>query len=119
MQGHSAARNRLYDNSFSAKSVHCPRWRRTIDAVAVQFEASIIKNEIYSSTSLIAEDFDSVPKTVEMVAEDVLFSSGKVVATGGLERLDLFLGHINQERKVGRVAPEAYWVSRKLGGDEP
>lgn len=35
-----------------------------------------------------------------------------MVATGGLERFDLFLGHVDEERKISRVTPEAYY---KLG----
>jgi hypothetical protein len=42
-----------------------------------------------------------------MVAKNVLLRRCKVLTTGRLESLDLLLGHVDEQGKVGRVAPKA------------
>lgn len=38
----------------------------------------------------------------------LFFSGSKMVTTGALETLDLFLGHIDKERQIRRITPQAY-----------
>lgn len=42
-----------------------------------------------------------------MIAENVFLGRGEMIATRRLERLDLFLGHVDQEGKVGGISPQA------------
>ncbi len=42
-----------------------------------------------------------------MVSENVLLCSSEVLTAGGLELLNIFLGHVDEEREIGRVTPEA------------
>lgn len=43
---------------------------------------------------------------MEVVSEDVLLSGSEGLSTGRLELLDVLLGHVDQERQIGRVTPE-------------
>lgn len=42
-----------------------------------------------------------------LVTQDVLLSSGQVFTTGTLQLLDVLLAHVDQERQIGRVTPQA------------
>ena len=48
-----------------------------------------------------------LPEPRQMVAENILLGRGESVSACRLERLDLFLSHVNQEGQVCRVSPEA------------
>lgn len=50
---------------------------------------------------------DEVPELGEVVPEDVLLGRGEVVAAGGLELLDVVLGHLEASReKLGSLVVE-------------
>jgi len=44
---------------------------------------------------------------VQVVSENVLLGSSKMLTTSRLELLDVVLGHVDEERQVGRVTPKA------------
>ena len=69
---------------------------RTINAIAIQLEASIIENKINAPASLVTEILDGVPKLMEVVPKDVFLGCSEVIAASGLKGFDLFLGHINE-----------------------
>jgi hypothetical protein len=69
---------------------------RTINTIAIELEASIIKNEVDTTASLFTKILDSLPQLTEMISEDVLLSCGQVVTAGGLEGLDLIFRHIDE-----------------------
>lgn len=79
----------------------------TVDAVAVQLEPGVIQYEVDSSTSVVPQIQDSLPETLQVVPENILLCSSEVVAAGGLERLDLILSHVDEERQIRRIAPKA------------
>jgi hypothetical protein len=69
---------------------------RTINTIAIELEASIIKNEVDATASLFTKILDSLPQLIEMVSEDVLLSCSQVVTASGLEGFDLLFGHIDE-----------------------
>lgn len=75
--------------------------RRTIDTITVQFEASIIKNEVYSPAGLLPKLPDVVPQTVHVIAKNVFLGGCEGIPTGRLKRFNLILGHIDQKGKIG------------------
>jgi hypothetical protein len=79
----------------------------TINEVAIKLKPGIIQHEIDPTTPRCLESFDRIPQLWQVVSEDVLLRRCKVVATSGLEALDLLFGHVDEQRKVGRIAPEA------------
>lgn len=98
------------------------RWRtialkRTVDHVAVKLEASIIEHKVDPTTGVATEVTDDLPKTANVVSENVLLCSSKMFTTGGLQLPDILLGHVDEEREIGRVTPEA--DLRQLVEDEP
>jgi hypothetical protein len=53
---------------------------------------------------------------VKVISEDVLLGSGERLPTGRLKLPDVLLGHIDEERQIGRVTPKAdYTVSNDHG----
>ncbi len=89
-----------------------------VDAVTVQLETGIVKDEIDTATLHVGNE---LPETVEVVTENVLFGSGKVFTSRGLEVLDVIFGHVDEERQVGSVTPEAdlgEFVEEKLASLE-
>jgi len=68
----------------------------TVNAITVQFEASVIENDVDSATSSLSEHFDAFPESVDIITQYVLFSGGKVITTRRLERLDLLFRHIDE-----------------------
>jgi hypothetical protein len=42
-----------------------------------------------------------------VVTEDVLLCSCQVVATGRLQGTNLVFRHVNEQREIGRISPEA------------
>jgi len=69
---------------------------RTINAIAVQLEASIIENEVNAPASLVTEILDSIPKLMEVVPKNVLLGCSEVIAASGLKGFDLILGHVDE-----------------------
>lgn len=69
---------------------------RTINTIAIELEASIIKNEVDTTASLFAKILDSLPQLTEMVSKDVLLSCSQVVTASGLKGFDLIFGHIDE-----------------------
>ncbi len=69
---------------------------RTIDTIAIQLEACIIKNEVDATASLFTKILDRLPQLTEMVSKDVLLSCSQVVTASGLKGLDLIFGHIDE-----------------------
>lgn len=86
------------------------RWllrERTIDHVTIQFESSVIENEVNPTTGLDPEVLDGAPKFTHVVAQDVLFGGSEVLSARRLKGLDLLLGHVNEKGQIGRVPPQA------------
>jgi len=77
----------------------------TIDEVAVKLETGIVEDKVDPSSTLVLELFHGLPQLGEVVIEDVLFGPSELFATGSLQPLDLFLGHVDEQRQVGRVTP--------------
>lgn len=87
---------------------------RTINTIAIQLEACIIKYKIDPSTSLSPKILDALPKTAEVISEDVLLCCGKMVPSSRLQRLDLFFGHIYEEGEIGRISPQTHYRKLRL-----
>lgn len=81
----------------------------TIDTVTVQLKPSVIEDKIDTAASLLADISEAFPDSIEVVSEDILFGGGEMIAASGLEGFDLLFGHVDEEGKIGRVAPETYW----------
>lgn len=78
-----------------------PRDRKLAeDTVTIQFETSVIEDKIDAATCFVAQLFDCIPYFVEIVAEDILFCCGKMIPSGGLKLLDVFLSHVDKERQI-------------------
>ena len=75
-----------------------------IDHVAVEFETGVIEDKVDSSILHFADD---LPERVHVVSKNVGFGGSEVLSSGRLESLDIILGHVDQERKIGRVTPQA------------
>ena len=78
----------------------------TINKIAVQLEPGIIQHKIDPTTSRDLEGLHRVPQLRKVVSKDVLLGSRKVGTPSRLETFDLLLGHVDKQRKVGRIAPE-------------
>jgi len=77
-----------------------------VDHVAVELEAGIVENKVNSAVL----DLEHVLGELgEVVAENILLGCGKVVTASRLELLDVLLGHVDEQGKVGRVTPQADW----------
>lgn len=81
--------------------------RRTINHVTVQFESSVIENEVDSAAGFAAEVLNGVPEFAHVVAQDILFGSSEVVSARRLKGFDLLLGHVDEKGEIGRVTPQA------------
>jgi len=79
----------------------------TIDEVAVKLETGIVKDKVDPSSTLVLELFHGLPQLGEVVVKDVLFGPSELFATGSLQPLDLLLGHVDKQRQVRRVTPQA------------
>ena len=44
---------------------------------------------------------------MKVVTQNVLLSRGEVIPSSRLELLDVLLGHIDEERQISRIAPQA------------
>ena len=64
---------------------------RTIDHVAVQFEASVVEHEINTPT---LEGLDNIPDAFEMVPKDVLLCGSQSLPTSRLQLFDILFGHL-------------------------
>jgi hypothetical protein len=69
---------------------------RTVNTIAIELEASIIKNEVDTTASLFTKILDSLPQLTEMVSKDVLLSCSQMVTASGLKGFDLIFGHIDE-----------------------
>lgn len=78
----------------------------TVNAVAVQFESSVVQDEIYATASFVSKRLDCLPKLVEVIAKNIPLRSGKLVTTCGLKGFDLFLGHVDKKREVCCISPK-------------
>ena len=83
----------------------------TIDTVTVEFETSVIEDKVDTSTlticALTFQFFDDLPKPVHMITKDIFLCVAERVAAGRLERFDLFLSHVDEQRQIRRIAPKA------------
>jgi len=77
-----------------------------VHAIAIQLKSSIIKHKVDSTARLLTELFRALPKLVEVITKNIFLGGSEMVTPGGLEGLYLFLGHVDQEREISRVAPE-------------
>ena len=77
----------------------------TIDEVTVEFETGIIKDKIDPSSTLTLEFFHRLPQLGEVVIKDVFLGPSELFAAGSLQPLDLLLGHVDEQRQIGRVTP--------------
>ena len=74
-----------------------------VDAVAVQLKAGVVEHKVDAAAAHVA---DQVPQAAQIVAEDVLLGRCEVLAARRLDLLDVFLGHVDQQRQVRGVAPQ-------------
>ena len=77
----------------------------TIDKIAVEFETGVVKDKVDPSSTLTLEFFHGLPQLGESVVKDVLLGPSELVAAGSLQLLDLFLGHVDEQRQIRRVTP--------------
>ena len=75
-----------------------------IDHVAVQLESGVIEDKIDSSIFHLG---NNIPKCVHVVSENVGLGGSEVLSSGRLESLDVLLRHVDQQREIGRVSPQA------------
>lgn len=80
---------------------------RTVDAVTIQLKSSVIKHKVNSTARLLTELFHTLPKLAKMITKNIFLGGSEMVTAGGLERLNLLLGHVDQEGEIGRVSPKA------------
>lgn len=78
------------------------------DKVGVELETGVVKNEVDAAA---LEVDNELRELIEVVAENVLLGGSKVVTTSRLKGLDVVLGHVNEQRQVGRVAPQTDYMS--------
>lgn len=83
----------------------------TIHTVAIQLESRVVQNEVYSSPISLPHRLDTIPKAIHIIAQDIFLRGSQMLATCGLERFDLFFGHIDEERQVCRIAPQTDYGS--------
>ena len=69
----------------------------TVDEVTVELETCVIEDKVDSSSTLSLESFHGLPQFWKAVVEDVLFGSCELFTTGSLQRLDLLLGHVDEQ----------------------
>jgi hypothetical protein len=72
--------------------------------ITVELEPGIVEDKV-DPASLHGGDL--VGDLVEVVTQDVLLRGREVLSSGGLQLLDVLLGHVDQEGQVGRVSPQA------------
>jgi hypothetical protein len=77
----------------------------TIDEVAVELETGIVEDKVDPSSTLILEFLSRSPTIGEVVVENVLLGPSELFAAGSLQPLDLLLGHVDEQRQIGRVTP--------------
>lgn len=74
-----------------------------VDEITVKLESGIVEDKV-DPASLHGSNL--VGNLVEIVTQNVLFGGRQVLSSGGLQLLDVLLGHVDQEGQVGRVSPE-------------
>lgn len=75
-----------------------------IDQITVQLETGIVENKVDST---VLDGHGVIGELVKVVSKNVLLGRSEMFTTGRLELLDVLLGHVDQQRQVGRVAPQA------------
>ena len=77
------------------------------DEVDVELEAGVVEDKVDATLrlALIASLLEQLVGLREVVDENVLLSL--LAGLGTLQLLDVLVGHVGEERKVGGVAPEA------------
>jgi hypothetical protein len=71
--------------------------------ITVKLETGIIQNKVDPASLHASNLFGDL---VEIVTQNILLGSRQVLSSGRLQLLDVLLGHVDQQRQVGRVTPE-------------
>ena len=90
---------------------------QTIDHVTIQLEACIVKYKINSATCFLSQIFDSRPKTIQIITQNVLLGCCQVITSCWLQGLDLFFSHVDEERQICGISPQTNWHKWKTKSD--
>lgn len=88
-----------------------------VDAIAVEFETSVIEDEIHATSFLSSELLgrDVFPDLLEVVSENILFRSSKVFSSSRLKTFDIFLTHLHNHDETDSVQSKfkTLWLKGK------
>lgn len=80
--------------ALSAEKQNDPSLALTVNAVAVELEASVVENEIDTAVAHVG---DELPDPVQVVSKNVLLGGSEMLTTGRLQVLDVLFGHVDQQ----------------------